>query len=375
MQKNSWFKVRGLLALLGCIILSTFLVSIFMNFSAAASAQTAGERAASHKTANSPQKPYVIEFFYNDEFSQTAAIAADNFAALLAKETGLEVEASINPCEADLLRNLGEKTTDLAPLGFTAYVLGQEDYGFQAKLVNGFRDAYEYRGQLNIQASSGYTDIWDLQDKRFASSDPNSISSYMLPYLLISNTTGMTPTEFFSEVYFTGSQSQVIKDVYEGTTDCGAAYEDARMSVEGEYPDVFDVVEVLSYTEYIPNPPWVFRKGLNSADVGKLTDGIIAVAGTPDGEKSLQAIFGENWSGVDNILDSAYDPVRELVKTFEFQLDTCRGTLGARRGNSCEFDGGRWIIIHDRVGEHTIRTEIHVGGASEYNLELLILLI
>lgn len=316
-------RIRGYLVLIGCLSLAAFLVFLLLAYSGSASAQTAGEREDSNRAANSPEKTYVIEFFYNDEFSQTASIAAGNFATLLAKETGLDVKASINPCEAGIVRNLGEKTTDLAPLGYAAYVLGQEDYGFQAELVNGYYGAYQFRGQINIQASSGYTDIWDLQGKRFASGDPDSISSYMLPYMLISNTTGMTPTEFFSEVYFTGSQSQVIKDVYSGTADCGATFEDARATVEGEYTDVYDVVEVLSYTEYTPNNPWVFRKELNTTDVQKLTDGVIAVAGTPDGDKALKAILGSAWTGIDNTQDSAYGPTREIVNTFGLQMDNC----------------------------------------------------
>ena len=162
--------------LFGCVILSSLLVLVFMNYSAAASAQPAGERAASVRANKAPQKTYVIEFFYNDEFSQTASTAADNFATLLAKETGLEVEASITSCEAEIVRNLGEKITDLAPLGWVAYAKGQEAYGVQAKLVNGVSDAFEYRGQINVQASGGYTDIWDFQDKLFIVPDTESMS-------------------------------------------------------------------------------------------------------------------------------------------------------------------------------------------------------
>lgn len=62
---------------------------------------------------------------------------------------------------------------------------------------------------------------------------------------------------------FVGSHAQVIKDVYTGTTDCGSTYEDARGSVSGEYPDVLDVVSVLTYTDYMPQNPWVFRQGLD----------------------------------------------------------------------------------------------------------------
>ena len=87
MQKKSGFKYHRIALICGCVVLSFVLILVFMNFSAAASAQAAVERAASVPGFNSPEKTYVIEFFYNDAFSKTAAIAANNFARLLAKET------------------------------------------------------------------------------------------------------------------------------------------------------------------------------------------------------------------------------------------------------------------------------------------------
>lgn len=323
MRKITCFKYQKIVVLLGCVVLSSLLVLILMNYSAAASAQTAGERTAAIQSKNSPQETYVVEFFYNDEFSQTASIAADNFAKLLAKETGLDVQASINPCEADIVRNLGAQETDLATMSALAYVKGDEYYGIQAKLVNGRYGAFKLRGQINIQASGGYTDIWGLQGKRFIASDPGSMSSYMLPTVLISETTGMTMNVFFSEVQFVGGHTQVIKDIYNGLADCGGTYEDARAAVAGEYPDVNDVVHVLSYTEYVPNDAWVFRKGLNAVDVQKLSDGIIAVAGTPDGEKALKAILGSSWDSIDTIQDSDFNYLRDVVKTFGLQMNTC----------------------------------------------------
>lgn len=323
MDNETWSRIERIFVLLGCVVLSSFLVLIFLSYSVNASAQAAVQPAASILAVNSPQKTFKIEFFYYDEFSQTASTAAENFATLLAKETGLDVDASINSCEAKIVRNLGENATDIAALYPTAYVKGQEAYGIQAKLVNGMRGAFEYRGQINVQASGNYTDILGLQSKRFIASAPESLSGYMLQSLLISETTGMSMTAFFNEVAFVGGHSQVIKDIYNGLADCGGTYEGARSSVEGEYPDVNNKVHVLAYTEYVPNPPWVFRKGLAAGEVQKLSDGIIAVAGTPDGEKALQAIFGSNWTGIDKIQDSAYDTFRDLVKTFGLQMDNC----------------------------------------------------
>ena len=234
---------------------------------------------------------YDIEFYYNGEDPVSASIAAIEFASLLSQETGLNIQASIDACEASIVGHLGAGDADLAPLSHVAYIHGHETYNIEARLVNGRFGQDYFRSQINVPASGGFTDIWDLQNTRFVAPDPDSTSGYMVPYLLISETTGMTPTTFFSEVEFVGSHDQVIRDVYHGTADCGATFDDARDGVAGELPDVYDVVEVLTYSENIPNSPWAFRSGLDETVAQTLSDGIITVAGTPEGESALETIF------------------------------------------------------------------------------------
>jgi len=235
----------------------------------------------------------------------------------------LDIQATIQSCESYIVDNLGSGQSDLAPLSSVAYVLGHDKYGIEAELVNGASGNYAYRSQINVQTSRGYTDIWDLQGKQFTSTSPESITGFMLPYLLISETTGMTPTKFFGEVNFVGSHAQVIKDVYTGTTDCGSTYEDARGSVAGEYPDVLDVVSVLTYTEYMPQNPWAFRQGLDENLVLTLANGIITVAGTTDGVNALETIFEFDLTGIETTQDNTYDIVRDLVKVFGLHLELC----------------------------------------------------
>jgi phosphonate transport system substrate-binding protein len=264
-----------------------------------------------------------IEFRYSGDDPAGASAAADRFADLLAQETGLVVSAGTHVCEATIVEHLGTGKAHVAPLRGVAYVLGHDTYGIEAKLVNETRGASAYRGQINVAAAGATTDVLDLQGRRFASTDPGSASGYMLPYLLISETTGLTPTAFFSDVSFVGSHSQVIRDIYEGNADCGATYEDARGSVVGEYPDVFDVVSVLTYTRYLPNDPWAFYQGLDPAVVLTLTNGIAAVFGTPEGENALETVLGNDLSGIGTIQDSAYGIVRDLVAAFGLQLEPC----------------------------------------------------
>jgi phosphonate transport system substrate-binding protein len=217
------------------------------------------------------------------------------------------------------MERLGTGRTDVAPLGAVNYALGHEAYGIEARLVNGRYDTFGYRSQISVRADGGYADIWDLQGARFASPDPGSTSSYQLPYLLVLETTGMALDSFFGEVLFSGSHRQVIRDVYSGTADCGATYEDARASVVAEYPDVYDVVSVLTYTEFMPNDGWAVRPGLEESLVQTLSNGIIAVASTAEGQSGLEPLLGPLTS-IATTDDSAYDVVRRLADEFGWQM-------------------------------------------------------
>jgi phosphonate transport system substrate-binding protein len=326
MKTTTWFQPnpsRHLGALVGGVILSLFLIWLFVSWGAQASAQFPARRGSLSPPRKSSQETIEIEFFYPGDDPTSASTAAVEFADLLSQETGLDIHAAIQSCEANIVEHFGAGQVDLSPLSPVAYVLGHDAYGVEARLVNGKFGAYAYRSQINVQAISGYTDIWDLQDTRFVFPSPDSVSGYMAPYLLILDSTGMTPSAFFGEVDFVGSHPQVIRDVYTGTADGGATYEDARASVEGEYPDVYDVVSVLTYSEYVPNDPWAFRQGLDGMVVQTLTNGIIAVAGMPDGENALETIFGYDLTGIGATQDSAYDITRDLVATFGLQLEVC----------------------------------------------------
>jgi phosphonate transport system substrate-binding protein len=311
------------LVLVSSGVLALLLICLVMVGSRQASAQMPTPQGPSQPYLGPLQPAIKIEFPYSGGDPAGASAAADQFAALLAEETGLAVSADIQVCEATVVEHLGTGQAHVAPLRGVAYVLGHGRYGIEAKLVNEVRGASAYRGQINVAAAGGYTDVLNLQGTRFASTDPGSASGYMLPYLLISETTGMTPTAFFSDVSFVGSHSQVIRDIYEGNADCGATYEDARGAVEGQYPDVFDVVSVLTYTRYLPNDPWAFYQGLDPAVVLTLTNGIVAVFSTPEGENALETVLGTDLSGIATTQDSAYDIVRDLVAAFGLQLQPC----------------------------------------------------
>ena len=273
------------------------------------------------------QDPVKIAFVYRGGGFANVSDAAQDFADLLSIETGIQIEASVYHCEKTILDHMGAGLIDLAHLSSVAYVIGHDLYGIEAQLAtNRFGYPY-YRSQINVPAAAGYTDIMDLQNKRFAFANEASTSGYMVPYLLIRDLTGMSPEDFFSEIYFAGDHPSVIIDVYEGNADGGASYWDARDAVESTYPDVKTVVSVLAYSDDIPNGPWAFRSGLDPTTVQTLSDGIIAVANTVEGDTAIETIFNSSFiGGFEAVDDSSYDFLREVVEYFalvNLVLETC----------------------------------------------------
>jgi phosphonate transport system substrate-binding protein len=262
-----------------------------------------------------------VEFPYVGDGSSAINSAADEFAALLSQETGFDVQASVACCMANVVEHLGEGYADLSPISAVGYVHGHDQYGIEAALVNERYGLPYYMGQINVPAAMGYTSLWDLQNKRIAFPDEGSISGYMAPYLLISETTGIRPEDFFSEIHFSGSHPQVILDVYTGSVDCGGSYWDARPTIEGEHPDVMSVVAVLTTTEQIPNDPWAFRPGMDAVKAETLKDGIIAVYNTYEGRQALETLISPSLTEISAAQDSDYDLTRQMVSAFGLELD------------------------------------------------------
>jgi phosphonate transport system substrate-binding protein len=78
---------------------------------------------------------------------------------------------------------------------------------------------------------------------------------------------------------------------------------------------VFDVICILGYADWIPNDGTVVRQGLDPELVEQITQALIDIADTEEGQVLTQAMF--NVTGFARIDASAYDIVREVDATFQ----------------------------------------------------------
>lgn len=240
-----------------------------------------------------------------------AAEAAEDLVTLLEDQTGYSFNAIMADCPGAAVNMMVAGDADFGWLPSAAYVYANELGGAEVKLVAERFGSTYYRGQFVVRKDSGIDTLAGLAENNFAFTEPGSVSGYYYPSMHIINSQELTPDEFFAKTLFAGGHVEVIEAVYNGEfdgvrIDGGATFDDARTLVDHE---IADAIEVIEYTEKIPNDTVSVRPGLDSTVVQTVIDGIAAVAGTPEWDTLMQDLYF--WDDVAPALDSDYDIVRQ----------------------------------------------------------------
>lgn len=203
------------------------------------------------------------------------------------------------------------------------YLLANEKYGAEAKLRVIRHGEPTYKGQIIAHVDSGINEVKDLQDKRFAFTEPNSTSGYMFPLKMIRDAEVQ-----LGNTTFASKHDSVVTMIYQRQVDAGATYysppaedgtiRDARARVKTQFPDVEEKVKIVAITEEIPNDPFVFRKDLPAEITAKFIAAVKQYISTPDGQQAFQNIYSVE--GVVDTVDSDYDGLRAMIKAID--LDT-----------------------------------------------------
>lgn len=235
---------------------------------------------------------------------------------LLHKATGLYFKTAIATSYAAVIEAMGAGKADIGWLATFSYVLGKDKYDFDLMLIVVRFGSPFYRGQIVVRADSGIESLGDLKDKTFAYVDPASTSGHLYPKSLVLSQ-GYNPDKFFSKSVFAGSHNAVILSVLKGEVAGGATYDDARAAVAKIYPEVFDKLRVIAYTKDIPNDTVTARKDLDPVLKKRIKEGLMKIAKTPEGGKTLKQVYGI--SGLMDF-DAFYDPVREASRLLNMEL-------------------------------------------------------
>ncbi len=237
--------------------------------------------------------------------------------AYLESQTPYKFETAIPQSYVAVVEAFGTKRADIAAINTFGYIMANEKYGAEARIVFIRNGLETYKAQIVTKTDSPIKTLADLNGKKFAYVDPASTSGYLLPAKMFADR-GIKP----SETVFAKKHDNVITMIYQGQVDAGATFyspadeqgiQDARRLVKTQYPDVEKQIRIVELTESIPNDPIIFRKDMPEEMKAKIVEAVLSYMQTQEGKAAFKDLYGV--TEMKAVQDSAYDGVREMLRT------------------------------------------------------------
>ena len=134
---------------------------------------------------------------------------------------------------------------------------------------------------------------------------------------------GLPPEADLADIVDAGGHDAVIISVYNEDCEVGSSFVDARSIVEEEFPDVKDVVVVITESPPIPNDNISFNPDVPADMRDALVAVLLDLASTDEGLDLLDSVY--SWSGMEVVEDSFYDGFRQQLEAAGLNIEELAG--------------------------------------------------
>ncbi len=278
-----------------------------------------------------PAKASLVMALVPSNQAQAILTSAQPIADYISHEVGVPVTAQVPTSYAAVVEGITSNNIDIAWVGALAYVAAHQKSGAEvatdsarcaptytaAPAPAGCTPKPSYPSIIVCNTSSGVGELKDggdwsaLKGKKFAFGDSISTSSNLWPrYYMKQN--HIDPDKDFAKTVSVSSPNAITLDVYNGTTDCGAMFGDARTGVIKTAPDVLSKTKfVFLAPQEIPGDPQIVRHDLNPAQKKKVEQALIKLGSDPAMKKATSDLYGI--APMEPVKDADYDSMRRVV--------------------------------------------------------------
>ncbi len=261
--------------------------------------------------------------FVPSQNAETLEAKAKPLEELLGKELGIPVKVSVSPNYNTIIEAMSAKQVDVGFLPPNGYVLAHDVRNAADLLLQAQRYGVEeatgapteekvdfYKSLILVKKDSGIKSLEDLKGKKMGWQDVTSSAGYVFPAAAMVKA-GMDPAKDVQGVTLKG-HDQAVLALLNGQVDAVAVFQDARNTVKGDIPDVFEQTEILFSTDPIPNDTISVRSDMTDEWKTKISDAFIALGEDPEGQKIINDVYTH--VGYAKGDDANFDIVRESAK-------------------------------------------------------------
>lgn len=214
-----------------------------------------------------------------------------------------------------LLKN---KKIDLAVLSAMTYVMAEKEVPVKVLLKKTWSNGPFYYSAIVVNFDSKIKSIKDLKNKRIAFVDEKSTSGYLYPQIFLKKKS--ITNGYFKSISFSGNHAASVQLLESNKVDAIAVFADDEKALHGAWgrfaANKKIKVRVLWVSEPIPNDPIVVRQSFYDENP-KLTHEIMYNLIETQNESTDKLSETLGTSDLMPATSKQYDPVREMVKSFE----------------------------------------------------------
>jgi phosphonate transport system substrate-binding protein len=253
-----------------------------------------------------------------DENAAAVTERYSDFVAYLSREIGVPVKLRIAGDYAAVIEGQRAEQIHIAYYGPASYararMIGVKTTPFAIEVNKG--GVKGYYSVLFVKANSPYQKIEDLKGKNLALVDPNSTSGNNVPRFAMDKM-GIKPEEFFGKVVYSGSHTNALMALNQGTVDVAANLwnndndsELVRMADKGMVKK--EDFRIIYKSDQIVNSPVAYLDSL-PADLKKKIEQAFFDAPKKD-KAAFEKLSGGKNDPFQPVTHEAYLPVVELNK-------------------------------------------------------------
>ncbi|ADU30011.1 phosphate/phosphite/phosphonate ABC transporter substrate-binding protein [Evansella cellulosilytica] len=248
----------------------------------------------------------------SDKIADTAAPLADR----LSEELGIPVDGRVMTNFTGLIEAMGNNQVQIGFLNPFGYVLATDRYDNIDVILKSIRNGEDsYRAQYTVRADSDIESIEDLEGRVWAFADIASTSGFLFPAAQLMNDYGVEDVNtHFSELIQAGSHDNAMLQLLEGNADVVTSFEDARDTIADDYPEVYDELVQLDFTDPIPNDTISVDTTLPQELIDQIEEIFLSFNDDEEMIGIMQEVY--TWTGIAEAEDSDYDIVRDVHRLF-----------------------------------------------------------
>lgn len=251
-----------------------------------------------------------------------ATVIQDNkpLAEYLEKKLGKKIELIVTTDYSSMIEAMRFGRIDIAYFGPASYTIAKDKMKggkldiepFAARLKGG---STTYQSVLISNVDAKISKLEEMKGKglQVAFGDQASTSSHFAPKYTMMKAGILTGKDYKEN--FTGAHDAVAKNVERGNAQVGGLSRPIleRLFEKGTISK--DKVKVITYSDPIPQYPWVMRTDLTEELIGKVKDAFYSLKkGTEEGDKVLKPFKADGFAA---IKDADYDIIRDIRKNVQ----------------------------------------------------------